>query len=197
MSGRGRWRLPVVRARAAATPSTGKPEQAFTSSNIVITPLDQSVDAAAVRCAPCSAAGSVAALVRRKAAPIAPRAGGEQRADEEGHVVAARRARRDGSRPRLPGCAVRDAARLARTARPSAPPIMNAVLTTPEARPDFLRRDVAHRGEQHRVEGDAGAEAEQDHARQHVDDEVPVDRRAREQREADCGEQQTRPRAAA
>ena len=30
----------------------------------------------------------------------------------------------------------REAARLARTARPSAPPIMNAVLTTPEASPD-------------------------------------------------------------
>ena len=33
---------------------------------------------------------------------------------------------------------VREAARLARTARPSAPPIMNEVLTTPEARPDSL-----------------------------------------------------------
>ena len=31
---------------------------------------------------------------------------------------------------------MRDAARLARTARPSAPPIMNAVLTMPEASPD-------------------------------------------------------------
>ena len=31
---------------------------------------------------------------------------------------------------------LRDAARLARTASPSAPPIMNAVLTTPDARPD-------------------------------------------------------------
>ena len=33
---------------------------------------------------------------------------------------------------------MRDAARLARTARPSAPPIMNAVLATPEARPVSL-----------------------------------------------------------
>ncbi len=60
----------------------------------------------------------------------------------------------------------------------------------PEARPDSSGFDVAHRGEQHRVERDAGAEAEQDHARQHVDDEAAVDRRAREQREPDGGEQQ-------
>ena len=33
---------------------------------------------------------------------------------------------------------MREAARLASTARPSAPPIMNAVLTTPEARPASL-----------------------------------------------------------
>ena len=33
---------------------------------------------------------------------------------------------------------MRAAARLARTASPSAPPIMNEVLTTPEARPDSL-----------------------------------------------------------
>ena len=85
---------------------------------------------------------------------------------------------------------MRGAAMLASTARPSAPPIMNEVLTIPEARPDSLGRDIAHRGEQHRVEGDAGADAEQDHARQHVDDEVAVDRRAREQREPGRGEQQ-------
>ena len=59
---------------------------------------------------------------------------------------------------------VREAARLARTASPSAPPIMNDVLTTPEASPASIRLDVAHRGEQHRVERHAGAEAEQDHA---------------------------------
>ena len=39
-------------------------------------------------------------------------------------------------RPTAAGCRVREAARLASTARPSAPPIMNAVLTTPEASPD-------------------------------------------------------------
>ena len=58
---------------------------------------------------------------------------------------------------------MREAARLARIARPSAPPIMNDVLTTPEASPASLRRDVAHRREQQRVEGEAGAEPEQDH----------------------------------
>ena len=54
----------------------------------------------------------------------------------------------------------------------------------------FARLDVAHGGQQHRVEGDAGAEAEQDHAREHVGDEAPVDRRPRE-------EQRARPRPAA
>ena len=49
----------------------------------------------------------------------------------------------------------------------------------------LLRLDVAHRGEQHRVERDAGADAEQDHPRQHVDDEVAVDRRAGEEHEPD------------
>jgi hypothetical protein len=47
--------------------------------------------------------------------------------------------------------------------------------------------DAAHRREQQRVEGDAGAEAEQQHAGQHVDDEAAVDRRAREQRQAERG----------
>ena len=47
--------------------------------------------------------------------------------------------------------------------------------------------DAAHRREQQRIEGDAGAEAEQQHARQHVDDEAAVDRRAREERQAERG----------
>ena len=55
----------------------------------------------------------------------------------------------------------------------------------PEARPDSRLRHVAHRRQQQRVEGDAGAEAEQQHAGQHVDDEGAVDRRAREQQQAD------------
>ena len=67
---------------------------------------------------------------------------------------------------------LREAARLASTARPSAPPIMKAVLTTPGGKAGFLRLDVAHRCEQQRVESHARAEAEQDHAREHVDDEV-------------------------
>ena len=42
---------------------------------------------------------------------------------------------------------------------------MNEVLTTPEASPDSLGLDVAHGRQQQRVERDAGAEAEQQHAR--------------------------------
>ena len=99
-------------------------------------------------------------------------------------------------RPTPAGCSVRAAARLASTARPSAPPIMNEVLTTPDARPDSLGAHVAHRGEQHRIERHAGAEAEQQHAGQHVDDEAAVDRRAREQREPDAPRAAARPRAA-
>ena len=68
---------------------------------------------------------------------------------------------------------------------------MNEVLTTPEARPDSLGSDVAHGREQHRVERDAGAEAEQRpcpaarRARNRA-----VDRRPREQREPGRGQQQ-------
>ena len=58
-------------------------------------------------------------------------------------------------------------------ARPSAPPIMNAVLTTPEARPDCSGRDAAHRGEQQRVERDAGAEADRRRAGEDVDAQLP------------------------
>ena len=54
----------------------------------------------------------------------------------------------------------------------------------------LARLDVAHRGEQHRVERHAGAEAEQEHARQDVDDEAPVDGCPREEHEADGGQQQ-------
>ena len=43
--------------------------------------------------------------------------------------------RRERAVPAARRLSVRDAARLASTARPSAPPIMNAVLTTPEASP--------------------------------------------------------------
>ena len=53
----------------------------------------------------------------------------------------------------------------------------------PEARPESLRLDPAHRGQQHRVEGDAGAESQQDHAWQHINDEVSVDWSAREEQE--------------
>ena len=72
----------------------------------------------------------------------------EQRADDERDVVAAGRARRAALSPASSRVSVRAAARLASTASPSAPPIMKAVLTTPEARPASLGLDVAHRGEQ-------------------------------------------------
>ena len=55
----------------------------------------------------------------------------------------------------------------------------------------FARAHVAHRAQQQRVERDAGADAEQHHAGQHVDEESAVERRAREQREAGRGEQQS------
>jgi hypothetical protein len=52
----------------------------------------------------------------------------------------------------------------------------------------FARLDVTHRGEQYRVERDPGAEPDQDHAREHVDGEMPADRRTRAQRQTDGGE---------
>ena len=87
---------------------------------------------------------------------------------------------------------MREAARLASTASPSAPPIMNDVLTTPEARPGLFRRDVAHRGQQHGVEGHPGADAEEDHARQDVGEHVSVDGCAREERKPDRREPEPR-----
>ena len=124
-------------------------------------------------------------------AAMAARRGAEQ----ERELVAAVQRRDRGWRRAASSASVRAAAKLASTASPSAPPIMNAVLTTPEARPDSLGRHVAHRAEQQRIERDAGADAEQRHARQHVDDELAVERRAREQREPGRGEQQARLRA--
>ena len=67
---------------------------------------------------------------------------------------------------------------------------MNAVLTNPEARPDSSGCDVAHRREQDRVERDARAEAQQEHAREHVDEVAAVDRCAGEQRQPGGGGQQ-------
>ena len=52
---------------------------------------------------------------------------------------------------------------------------MNAVLTSPEASPDSSGTTSLMAGEEHRVEGHAGAAAEQDHARKDVDEEAPVD----------------------
>jgi hypothetical protein len=56
---------------------------------------------------------------------------------------------------------------------------MNAVFTTPEASPDCSGATS------HRVERHPRADAEQDHAREDVDDEAPAHRRAREEREPD------------
>ena len=77
---------------------------------------------------------------------------------------------------------MRESATLTSTARPSAPPIMNAVLTMPEARPALGGLDVAHGGEQQRVEGDPASDSHDDHARQHVDDEAAVGGDPREPR---------------
>ena len=56
--------------------------------------------------------------------------------------------------------------------------------------PSLALLDVAHCREQHRIERRSRAEAEQDHAREDVDDEAPADRRPREEREPDGREQQ-------
>ena len=54
----------------------------------------------------------------------------------------------------------------------------------------FSWRNVAHGGKQHRVEGDAARQSEQDHVREHIDDKVPIDRCSREEHESDGGQQQ-------
>ena len=130
--------------------------------------------------------------MRSKTPPTRRRERGEERTREERQLVAAVERLERRRRPTRAGVSVREAAMLARTARPSAPPIMNEVLTTPDARPASLRLDVAHRGEQHRVEGDARADAEQDHPGQDVDDERAVDRRAGEQQQAERGQPEAR-----
>ena len=40
----------------------------------------------------------------------------------------------------------------------------------------LARLDIAHRGQQNRAEGHAGTDSEQDHAREHIDKEAPVNR---------------------
>ncbi len=51
--------------------------------------------------------------------------------------------------------------------------------------PCLLLRDVTHRREEDRVERHAGADTEQEHAREHVDGERAVDRSAREEQQAE------------
>ena len=143
-----------------------------------------------------SACGAVAVLVRKNtvptaAAPIAKSAP-TTKATWYPPTSAASAPLPDARR-----LSVCDAAMLASTARPSAPPIMNAVFTTPDARPGLLRLDVAHRREQQRVERHAGADAGEDHRRQDVHEEAPADRRMREEQQARPPRAAARSRAAA
>ena len=85
---------------------------------------------------------------------------------------------------------VRDAATLARTASPSAPPIMNEVLTMPEASPDSLGSTSLIAASSIGLKAIPAPKPSRIMLGQHVDDEVAVDRRAREQREPDRREQQ-------
>jgi hypothetical protein len=60
---------------------------------------------------------------------------------------------------------------------------MNEVFTTPDVRPASLGSTSPIAASSTGVESDAGTEAEQDHARKHVDDEVAVDRGPPEEQE--------------
>lgn len=56
----------------------------------------------------------------------------------------------------------------------------------------LARRDIAHGREQHWIQRDACAQAEQQHAWQHIGHEMPVDRGACKYRKTQRGEQQAR-----
>ena len=85
---------------------------------------------------------------------------------------------------------MRDAARLASTARPSAPPIMNAVLTMPDASPDSSGATSLIAASSTGLKAMPAPKPSRSMLGQHVDDEAAVDRRAGEQREPE------RPRSA-
>ena len=105
-------------------------------------------------------------------------------------MVAAGRAPRPWRSPAAIRSSVRVAESVASTARPSAPPTWAVVLTRPEARPASSLRRAGHRQRHQRREADADAEAEQDHRRQHVRAVAAVDRRPREERQADRDQHQ-------
>ena len=75
-------------------------------------------------------------------------------------------------------------------ARPSAPPIMNEVLTTPEARPDSLGSTSLIAASSSGLNAMPAPKPSRIMLGQDVDDEAAVDRRAREEHEPE------RPRAA-
>ena len=109
--------------------------------------------------------------------------GGEDRADEEGGVVAAVQV---GDRGRAARCGARREAREHGQAERAAH--HERGVDDAGGEPGLLGRDVAHRGEQHRVHRHPDADAEHEHRGQHVGDEAAVDRRAGEQHEAERDE---------
>ena len=124
------------------------------------------------------------------------RGGREERADEEGSVVAAgerhERAVAGGGQALRAG-----GGEAGQDGEPERPAHHERGVDDPGGEPGLARLDVAHRGEQHGVEGDPGADAEQEHGREHVDEEVAVDRRPREEQRARPRPARGRPRAAA
>ena len=101
-----------------------------------------------------------------------------------------------GSAPSASSDAVRDVERLTRTARPSAPPIMNEVLTTPEASPDSCGSTSPIAASSTGLKAMPGAGAEQQHRGQHVGHEAAVDGRPGEERQAGRRQRQARRPAA-
>ena len=87
---------------------------------------------------------------------------------------------------------MRDGGERGQHGQPSAPPTCCVVLTTPDARPasSAVAPDIASVISAGNAE--AGAHAEQQHHRQHLDDVLPVDRRPGEAEQA--GGDQPEPR---
>ena len=77
--------------------------------------------------------------------------------------------------------AEREAARLARIASPSAPPIMNEVLTMPEARPESLGLTPLMAASRTGLKAIPAPNPSRIMPWQHINDEVPVDWSAREE----------------
>ena len=117
------------------------------------------------------------------------RGGREQRADEEGGVVAVGE-RDELVSPAASELSVREAATLARTASPSAPPIMNEVLTMPDASPASLGSTSLIAASSTGLNAMPAPKPSRIMLGQHVDDEVAVDRRAREEQQPERGQRQ-------